>query len=90
MCIRDSLGCTHYPLLKPAIKNFVKDIKLVDSALAVANHAKSVLLKKGLMSELKRPNDIECFVTDLPRKFEKFGEIFLGQTINHPQLVDDF
>ena len=90
MCIRDSLGCTHYPLLKPAIKNFVKDIKLVDSASAIANYAKSVLLKKGLVSELERANDIECFVTDLPRKFEKFGEIFLGQTINHPQLVDDF
>ena len=83
------LGCTHYPLLKPAIKNFVKDIKLVDSASAIANYAKSVLLKKGLMSELEQANDIECFVTDLPRKFEKLGEIFLGETINYPHLVDD-
>ena len=84
------LGCTHYPILKPAIKDFVKNIKLVDSASAVANHAKSILIKKSLVSELEYPNQVECFVTDLPRKFEKLGEIFLGEKINHPQLVDDF
>ena len=84
------LGCTHYPILKPVIKDFVKNIKLVDSASAVANHAKSILIKKRQMSELECPNQIECFVTDLPRKFGKLGEIFLGEKINHPQLVDDF
>ena len=84
------LGCTHYPLLKPVIKDFVKDIKLVDSASAVATHAKNILIKKGLMSEVIKSNELECFVTDLPRKFEKLGEIFLGETIKQPQLVDDF
>jgi glutamate racemase len=84
------LGCTHYPLLKPVIKNFVKDIKLVDSASAIATHAKNILIKKSLMSEVVNSNELECFVTDLPRKFEKLGEIFLGETIKQPHLVDDF
>ena len=84
------LGCTHYPLLKPVIKDFVKDIKLVDSASAIATHAKNILIKKSLMSEVVNSNELECFVTDLPRKFEKLGEIFLGETIKQPQLVDDF
>ena len=84
------LGCTHYPLLKPVIKNYVKDIKLVDSASAIAIHAKNILIKKSLMSEVVNSNELECFVTDLPRKFEKLGEIFLGGTIKQPRLVDDF
>jgi len=29
-------------------------------------------------------------VTDLPRKFEKLGRIFLGEIIKQPQLVNDF
>ena len=84
------LGCTHYPLLKPVIKDFVNDIKLVDSASAIATHAKNILIKKSLISEIVNSNELECFVTDLPRKFEKLGEIFLGETIKQPQLVDDF
>ena len=84
------LGCTHYPILKPVIKDFVKDIKLVDSASATANHAKSILIKKSLMSSLDNINNLECFVTDLPRKFGKLGEIFLGEAINRPQLVNEF
>ena len=32
----------------------------------------------------------DCFVTDLPRQFEKLGRIFLGESINEPQLVDGF
>jgi hypothetical protein len=42
------------------------------------------------MSEVVNSNELECFVTDLPRKFEKLGEIFLGETIKQPQLIDDF
>ena len=68
----------------------MKDIKLVDSASAIATHAENILIKKSLMSEVVNSNELECFVTDLPRKFEKLGEIFLGETIKQPQLVDDF
>ena len=69
---------------------FVKDIKLVDSASAIDTHAKSILIKKSLMIEVENLNELECFVTDLPRKFEKLGKIFLGEPIKKPQLVNDF
>ena len=52
------LGCTHYPLLKPIIKDFVKDIKLVDSASAIATHAKNILIKKSLMNKVVNSNEI--------------------------------
>ena len=45
------LGCTHYPLLKPMIKNIIGDeINIVDSGFAVANQTKHVLSEKKLIS----------------------------------------
>ena len=38
----------------------------------------------------KKRGSLDCFVTDLPRQFEKLGRIFLGESINEPQLVDGF
>ena len=83
------LGCTHYPLLEPVIKKHVKDIKLVDSASAVAKHANRILNEHKIKNGYKKRGSLDCFVTDLPRQFEKLGRIFLGESINEPQLVDD-
>ncbi len=45
------LGCTHYPLLKPMIKDIIGDgITIVDSGLAVANQTKKVLSEKQLLT----------------------------------------
>ena len=84
------LGCTHYPLLEPVIKKYVKDIKLVDSASAVAKHANMILDECKIKNGYKKRGSLDCFVTDFPRRFEKLGRIFLGESINDPQLVDDF
>ena len=84
------LGCTHYPLLEPVIKKYVKDIKLVDSASAVAKYACKVLLDRKIKNGYEKRGSLDCFVTDLPRQFEKLGRIFLGESIKKPQLVDDF
>ena len=84
------LGCTHYPLLEPVIKKYVKGIKLVDSAFAVARHADKILNYCKIKNSYEKRGSLECFVTDLPRQFEKLGRIFLGESINEPQLVDDF
>ena len=83
-------GCTHYPLLEPVIKKYVKDIKLVDSASAVAKHANMILDECKIKNGYKKRGSLDCFVTDLPRQFEKLGRIFLGESINEPQLVDGF
>ena len=84
------LGCTHYPLLEPVIKKYVKGIKLVDSASAVAKHADKILNNYKIKNGYKKRGSLDCFVTDLPRQFEKLGRIFLGESINEPQLVDGF
>ena len=84
------LGCTHYPLLEPVIKKYVKGIKLVDSASAVAKYADKILNDRKIKNENDKKGSLDCFVTDLPRQFEKLGRIFLGESINELQLFDDF
>tara|TARA_B100000287_G_scaffold269745_1_gene253891 strand:+ start:171 stop:968 length:798 start_codon:yes stop_codon:yes gene_type:complete len=84
------LGCTHYPLLEPVIKKHVKGIRLVDSASAVAEHAIKILNDRKLKNGNNQRGSLDCFVTDLPRQFEKLGKIFLGESIKEPELVDDF
>ena len=48
------------------------------------------LLKKyNLKSTVEKPYSLDCFVTDLPMKFERLGKTFLGEPIGNPQLVYD-
>ncbi|AZN67433.1 glutamate racemase [Acinetobacter haemolyticus] len=60
------LGCTHYPFLKPAIRQvFDEKLKLIDSGQAVARQTAYILIKNGLLSDKMRHNvsRIECFVS---------------------------
>ena len=83
------LGCTHYPLLKDAITRYTKNIKLVDSASATAKEANIILKKYNLKNTVEKSYRLDCFVTDLPMKFERLGETFLGEPVGHPQLIND-
>jgi glutamate racemase len=83
------LGCTHYPLIKDAISRYTKNIKLVDSASATAKEASIVLEKNNLKNSAEESYRLDCFVTDLPMKFERLGKAFLGVTIESPQLIND-
>ncbi|MDC0881343.1 glutamate racemase [Candidatus Marinimicrobia bacterium] len=83
------LGCTHYPLLKDAITRYTKNIKLVDSASATAKEANIILKKYNLKNTVEKSYILDCFVTDLPMKFERLGKTFLGEPVGHPQLVND-
>lgn len=83
------LGCTHYPLLKNVINRYTKNIKLVDSASATAREASSILEKYNLKNSSEQSYHLDCFVTDLPMKFERLGKTFLGEPIKHPQLIND-
>lgn len=45
------LGCTHYPFVRPLIKDLVrKDVVLIDTGAAVANHLKNRLQENQLLS----------------------------------------
>jgi len=84
------LGCTHYPLLKSIILKNTKQITLIDSALVVAKEAYNRLQEHGLLNQNTNRGTLHCYVTDLPMRFEKLGNIFLGEGIENIHLVNDF
>ena len=84
------LGCTHYPLLKDIIFDNTENINLIDSASSVAEVAYKVLLDHRLLSQGGDPGVFDCYVTDLPMRFEELGNIFFGSDIKNVQLVNEF
>ena len=84
------LGCTHYPLLKRVISKNTKQITLIDSASVVAKEAYKQLKEHRLLTEDKSIGTLHCYVIDLPMRFGKLGNIFLGEEIKNLHLVNDF
>ncbi len=82
------LGCTHYPLLKPLLLEVVGSrMKLVDSALSIADQTAALLQAQGLANTERSVPDYRFYVTDLPVKFQTIGERFLGRSLNKLELV---
>lgn len=82
------LGCTHYPLLREAISNAVGErIHLVDSVAPTVQKLSSLLEEKQLSYPSARRGELKIFVSDSPRNFVKVGEGFLGEKLNHVEVV---
>lgn len=82
------LGCTHYPLLKPLLREIVGEgIQLVDSAEAMAEQAASVLTKMDLWNPERVPPDYRFYVTDVPLRFQVIGERFLGRSLPNVRVI---
>ena len=84
------LGCTHYPLLKPAIqKTMGSAVKLVDSAEETAREAKNLLEECGLKYRGKRAGRLKFYVSDAPEKFLTVAKRFLGKDVKSAEQVKD-
>jgi glutamate racemase len=82
------LGCTHYPLLKPLLQQVVGPaVCLVDSAETVALQAETLLRERGLAHPGTAPAQHQFFVTDVPQRFQKIGEQFLGRALAPVHVV---
>ncbi|MEN9704448.1 MAG: hypothetical protein RLZZ393_327 [Pseudomonadota bacterium] len=84
------LGCTHFPVLAPAIRGVVgPDIRIVDASDAVAAALGTVLVGQGLAAS-ERAGGIELLATDGAERFARVGATFLGRPIapQDVQLVD--
>jgi glutamate racemase len=84
------LGCTHYPLLKPAIRALVgKEIALVDSAESCARYVKEQLNQLRLLTTTRRrAGTIQPFVTDEADRFAELAKRFLGAPTEPAWKVD--
>ncbi len=78
------LGCTHFPVFKPLLNTLLpKDVQVVDSAEATADAVKQALIKNKLLNTKTSVGMVHYLVTDLVKRFEGVGEIFLGEALNH-------
>lgn len=76
------LGCTHYPILKDAIADFMgKDVLLIDSGKETALYTKKVLEENGLTNPSNECGNAQFFVSDTPDNFEKIASLFLSKNM---------
>ena len=74
------LGCTHYPLLRAAIRACVGEgVHLIDAAAEAARRLKDVLAQQQLLSA--RGGEQSFFVSDAPENFADTAKVFLGHDI---------
>ena len=78
------LGCTHYPLLAPILREEAermagRPIPVVDSAEATAHELAELLRDRELRSA--GPGGLSMMVTDLPGRFAEVAARFLGHDV---------
>ncbi len=82
------LGCTHYPLLKPLLREVLgNQITLVDSAQTIAKETEELLRKNSLQNIQEKLPEYRFYVTDVPLRFKEIGEHFLGRTLSNINVV---
>jgi glutamate racemase len=84
------LGCTHYPLLKSAIRKIVgRRVALVDSAESCARYVRESLERKRLLNpNSKRTGTIQPFVTDETDRIAEAAKRFLGVPSEPPWKIE--
>jgi glutamate racemase len=81
------LGCTHYPLLRAVIAEAMGEgVALVDSAEETAREVSAALAAKGLARAGQ--GSTSFFVTDVPDRFVRIGQRFLGTRVESAVRVE--
>ena len=86
------LGCTHYPLLEPVIREAAErlspgPIRIVDTGAATARALTELLEAHQLAASASRPS-LRLLATDLPASFHARANRFLGGEVGEVQQVD--
>jgi glutamate racemase len=89
------LGCTHYPLLEPAIRRALialhHPLTIIDSAQAtaeaVASHLHAILDNLQPATSNLQPA-IAFYATDSVEKFQRLGSAFLSQPVTEVRHID--
>lgn len=80
------LGCTHFPLLKARIENYLgKNVSVVDSASNVAKEVFNLLEQRQLLSTVQS-KPTQFLVTDSPQRFIATAGIFLGESLDENRV----
>ena len=83
------LGCTHYPLLKPVIKQVLGSrVSLIDSAKQVGMEVKKILGNEGILNTSGKGKH-RFFVSDNPEWFSGLAKSFLGRQAKDARRVNN-
>lgn len=83
------LGCTHYPLIRNAIKHFMGDkVNLVNPAFETAKSLKELLTEQNMLNTTKHKPQYEYYVSDGVDKFISFADSVLPCHVLDTKVVD--
>jgi len=81
------LGCTHYPVLKKAIREFIGEKTVLIDSGEEAAAVVDILLSETMTRSKKKGCKVEFLVTDDPERFGRIGKRFFGKEIRGVRLV---
>lgn len=55
------LGCTHYPYIKPILKELLPGVKIIDSGYAVAKQTKKILSKNKILQDKSKKQIVDIY-----------------------------
>ncbi len=77
------LGCTHYPLMKEAIRDYMGEgVTLIDPGAEVSIYLKKRLSREDAFCESGRQEPYRYYVSDSVESFEELASVFLEKKIN--------
>jgi glutamate racemase len=86
------LGCTHYPLIEPAIHRTLATINhpltIIDSADATARATATLVAEHFPNLTTTGHPTTTFYATDSIEKFQRLGSNFLGQPVSEVNLID--
>ena len=85
------LGCTHYPLLAPALRDYMgPSVTLIDSGAEAARATAALLRERGMLAPAGAVPEHHFFLSDEPRRrsFASVAESFLGRPLPKVTVVD--
>jgi glutamate racemase len=85
------LGCTHFPLLRPALRHVVAaGTVIVDSASTTAGVAAALLAENDMLNDQEGPGGLRLMATDGASRFARVGGRFIGEDLDADdiELVD--
>jgi glutamate racemase len=81
------LGCTHYPLVAPLLRDLLGPaVTLVDSGAEAVRHVAALLAERG--QRAAGPPQHHFYISDEPRHFARVAQSFLGRELPPVTVVD--
>src|SRR5580704_7062297 len=86
------LGCTHYPLLEPAIRRTLATLNhpltIIDSAESTAQATAALVAQQLPTLPTNAKPTCTFYATDSIEKFQRLGSAFLGQPVTEVRHLD--